>query len=290
MNGKKSRTLVYILVFILAALIIMAAFVALRLRYSHYEGASISTELSLIDSDIQLGNISHALASLKKIEKRASGLYDRIGIFKRYSVLGESKLAERCLVRALRRFPKNQELTALYGNYLLRHNRIGEALSKTESLLGTDYGSVYAEAFLRNALTLNYDADSLFAKKRSFFGFLTKKSKTLADDDFKHKLFTDSRFIPIYKEAAKSGTSIWLINAAAIMMHSGDYAQAADMYGPFTGMFIPSYHDALFWGLVFYDAGRHAESLSALKTADGLDASRDVASAIELRALESDNY
>lgn len=285
MNGKKSHVLIYILIFILTALLVGAVFIAFRLRSSHYEGASVSTELDLIDSDIKLGNHSHAIASLKKIEKRHLGIYERIGIYKRYMILSETKRAEHCLVKALRRFPKNTELTALYGNLLLRQNRVEEALKHTKMLIDTDYASIYAEAFLRNARSLQYDADSLFSKKKPFLSFLSKKSKTLVDADFEYKLFTDNRFIPIYQAASKSGVPLWLINAASLLMHSGDYSTAADMY-----VSSSSLHDALFWGIVFYDAGRYAESLSALKIADELDASKDVSSAIELRALESDNY
>lgn len=295
MNGKKSRVLVYVLVFILTALLVGAVFVAFKLRSSHYEGASISTELDLIDYDIKQGNHAHAIASLRKVEKRMLGIYERIGIFKRYMTLGETKRAEHCLAKALRRYPKNVELTALYGNFLLRQNRVDEALSRTQLLVDTDYASVYAEAFLRNARTLQCDADTLFSPKKTLFSFFSKRSKTSVSDDFEYKLFTDARFIPIYKAASKSGVSQWLINAASLLMHSGDYAAAADVYIPASSWanpvaFEPSYHDALFWGLVFYDAGRYAESLASLQSADELDASKDIASAIELRALESDNY
>ncbi|MCR5762452.1 MAG: hypothetical protein K6G00_03625 [Treponema sp.] len=295
MNGKKSHALIYVLVFILTALLVGAVFIGLKLRTSHYEGASISSELDLIDSDIKQGNHAHAIASLRKIEKRSLGIYERIGIYKRYMMLSETKRAERCLIKALRRFPKNLELTALYGNFLLRHDKAEEALSKTEILLDSEYSSVYAEAFLRHARSLQYDADSLFSPKKSIFSFLTKKNKVSAGQDFEYQLFTDNRFIPIYKAASHSGMSMWLINAASLLMHSGDYASAADMYVPLgensnAANFSPSYHDALFWGIVFYDAGRFAESLSALQSADNLDASSDMASAIELKALESDNY
>lgn len=286
MNGKKSHVLVYFLVFILTALLVGAVFIAFRLRSSHYEGASISTEFDLIDYDIKQGNHVHAIAALKRVEKRALDISERIGIYKRYMTLGETKRAERCLVKAVRRYPKSIELTAIYGNFLLRQNRLEEAIAKTKVLVDTEYESVYAEAFLKKARTLQYDADSLFSSKKHFFSFMSKKSKTSVDDEFEYNLFTDSRFIPVYKAASKSGVSQWLINAASLLMHSGDYSAAADMYTAF----VPSYRDALFWGLVFYDAGRYAESLSALQSADSLDASMDIASAIELRALESDNY
>lgn len=288
MNGKKSRILIYFLLFILTALLAGAVFIGFRLRYSHYEGASISTELDLIDSDIKQGNLSHAVSSLKKVEKRALSVYERIGIYKRYNTLGEIKLAERCLVKALRRYPKNIELTALYGKFLLKNNKVKDALSKTKILSGTDYASIYAEAFLRNARTMQYDADALFSTKKHFLSFFNKKNNYSDDPDFGKKLFTDSRFIPVYIDASKSGVSTWLINAASLLMYSGDYIKASEMYSPES--FEPSFHDALFWGLVFYDAGRYGESLSALQQADNLDASKDIVSAVELRALESDNY
>ena len=224
-----------------------------------------------------------ALASLEKIEKRAFSLYDRIGIYKRYMVLGELKKAEQSLVRSLKKFPDSNELLAIYGNLLLRQDRAREAVKRTAKLSGTDYGSVYAEAFMRNALLGGQDADALFATKKSLFPI---KKKALEEEEAR-SLFLDRRFIPIYEDAFKgSGMTRWLINAASLLMEDGKYDDAVALCPEEAS----SFRDALFWGLVCYDSGNYAGSLAMLLKADALDVSSDIPSAIELRVLESDVY
>ena len=285
MNGKKHRIIIVILlIVVLAALAVGGLAVAKRLRSSHYEGASIATELDLIDTYIQQGDMVQALESLEKIENRALAMYDRIGIYKRYMVLGEQKKAEQSLVRSMKKFPDSKEILAIYGNLLLRQDRVREAVKKTAKLSGSDYGSVYAEAFMRYAASSEWDADSLFASKKLF---KKKQKKRSPEGEESPSLFLDRRFIPIYTDAFKgSGITKWVVNAAALLMEDGRYADAAAL----CPQDADTFRDALFWGLVYYDSGNYAESLAMLLKADSLDASNDIRSAIELRALESDAY
>jgi tetratricopeptide (TPR) repeat protein len=148
---------------------------------------------------------------------------------------------------------------------------------------------------LRNALASDYDANKFFSKANPILKFFHRKATPQADSsqDAKRNFFMDSRFIPIYKDAyASSRMPIWLIDAATILMTKGSFEEASSMYpGEVLG-----YKDALFWGLISYDAGRYAESLEALLKAEelsrkgSLDEKGELAQAIELKALLSDDY
>ena len=297
LSGKSKKHSIIIAVLICVLLLVVAAgvFLVLRLRSSHYEGSAITTELSLIDSYIQQGDTKQALSSLNRIEGRAHSSGDRMGLYKRYMALSEYDRAEKTLKKALRSFPGNKEFTALYGNFLLRRNRVKDARKRTASLSGTEYSSIYAEAVLRAALSSDYDADRFFAKANPILNFFRRKAtpSEASGLEAKRLFFMDERFIPVYKDAYRSSKiSLWQVNAATILMAKGSYEEASSLYpGEVTG-----YRDALFWGLVSYDAGRYAESLEALLKAEelrkkgSLDEKGELAQAIELKALLSDDY
>ncbi len=273
----------------LAALLASAVYIGLKVRSSHLEGASVTTELDLVDSCIEQGDTRQALSVLGRVEKRAFSVYDRLGIYKRYAVLGEDAKAEKCLLKALRHFPKDTVLLAVYTNFLLRRNRVAEAFRRAAPLSGTEYGSLYAESVLRQALLTGDGADRLFSRKKSFLFFGRGKS---ADDDaaFDGARFLDERFIPVYCDAY-TGTRIskWIRNAALLYMLDGRYGEAADLFPSE----LATVHDALFWGILFYDSARYAESLQSLLAVDALDDGeirKNIAESAELKALMSDDY
>ncbi|MCR5620797.1 MAG: hypothetical protein K6G18_02970 [Treponema sp.] len=294
-TNKKHTIVIVVLIFVLLLIVAVGGFLVLRLRSSHYEGSAIATELSLIDSYIQQGDTRQAISSLSRIEGRAHSSGDRMGLYKRYMTLAEYDKAEKCLKKALRSFPGNKEFIALYGNFLLRRGRVKDARKRTEVLSGTEYSSIYAEAVLRTALISDYDADKFFAKSNPILNFFRRKAtpSDLSAQDVKREFFLDERFIPIYKDAySSSRMPLWQIDAATILMAKGRYEEASYLYpGEAAG-----YKDALFWGLVAYDAGRYAESLEALLKAEelsrkgGADEKGELAQAIELKALLSDDY
>ncbi len=294
-KSKKHSIIIAVLICLLLLIIAAGVLLALRLRSSHYEGSAIATELSLIDTAIHQGDTKQALASLKRIENRAHSASERMGLYKRYISLSEYDRAEKCLKKALRTFPGDKEFTALYGHFLLRRGRVKDAYKKTEKLSGTEYSSIYAEAVLRSALDSDYDADHFFSRQNPILRFFRRKAKPSekTSGDLKRDFFLDERFISVYKDAyASSKMQIWQINAATILMAKGSYLDASYLYpGEAVG-----YRDALFWGLVSYDAGRYAESLEALLKAEELrkkgklDEKGELAQAIELKALLSDDY
>lgn len=287
MSGKKHNFIISFLIFLIVLLIVTAIVLAIRLRSSHYEGASVATELALIDSYIQTGDTQGAVSSLKRLESRSLTANERIGVFKRYQLLGDDVKAEKCLKKALRKSSSNSQLIALYGNFLLRRARVDEALKMTKSLCNTEYASIYAEAFLRDALDSSLTADEYFSKRNAFLSFFKRTPKDKDETVNKKSFFLDHRFIPIYKYAF-SGSKIqsWLINAAAILMADGNYEEASALYPGEAA----SYRDALFWGTVLYDDGKYADSLAALLKANSFDQSKEIVAAIELKALLSDDF
>jgi len=252
---------------------------------SHSEGAAISTELGFVDILIGQGKTKEAMDLLQKTEKLASTPLESMGVYKRYVTLGETDRAESALKKALRRHKKDKQLLAVYGNFLLDQNKSKKALKVTKPLSGTEYGSVYAEAFLTYALETGWSADDLFGK--TFFLFRGKKKNPdhSATAKEKFEVFYDSRFVPIYLDAARSTKlSRWARNAAALCMKEGNFTKASEAY---TGT-VDSLEDSLFWGSVFYDAGLYTESLEALVAGDSFPGS--IALKVEHKALEADDY
>lgn len=252
---------------------------------SHSEGAAISTELGFVDILIGQGKTKEAMELLQRTEKLASTPLESMGVYKRYVTLGESGRAEKALKKGLRKHKKDKQLLAVYGNFLLDQNKTKKALKVTKPLSGTEYGSIYAEAFLSYALETGWSADDLFGK--TFFLFRGKKKNPdhTATAKEKFEVFYDSRFVPIYLDAARSTKlSRWARNAAALCMKEGNFNKASEAY---IGS-VDSLEDSLFWGSVFYDAGHYTESLEALLAGDSFPGS--VALKIEHKALEADDY
>lgn len=265
--------------------------VALSSCSSHSEGVSFTNELDIIDSFISTGETKEALSLLNKVSKDAYSSFARIGIYKRYMTLGEKDRAEKVLKKGLKKIPNNPELTAVYTQFLLREGRVDEALERSRTLSGTDYGSLYAEAVFRAAQDRGSDAASVFVPKKKYTP--PKKNKKLEEATVPFSLpefFKTDAFIKVYTDAWR-GTkqSSWLRNAAVLHMQQGDYADAV--------LIVPEQmadaEDSLFWGMVYYDSGRYGESLAALLQAPAVSFTTDEKLSTlpeEIAALEADNY
>lgn len=255
----------------------MAMFLSLALCFvscsSHSEGSSFTSRLDSIDAFISQNSTESAIKALKKLEKKAYSSYDRLGIYKRYILLGERKSAERVLVKGLAKLENNPELSAIYVNFLLDEGRLEEAFAVSKCLEETDYSSFYSECVLRKALVALEDSrevlDDAFSsvKKKS-----SRKNKSAgidgkkSFDDIKN-IFCNEKFIPIYAGAFKgSKDDKWGYNAASVLMKNGEYRKAAELYP----QKISNYRNSLFWGCVFFDAGLYAQSLEALQASDRL--------------------
>lgn len=238
-------------------------FASLLASCSHAEGASLISRLDEIDAFIASGNIHDALALLDKVAGQAVNPYTRIGVYKRYVLLGESAKAEQVLRKAKKKYPANAEITALYVHFLLRHDRIPQALSISRPLAGGSYGSLYAEALLRCVLESPDALDAAFSAKKIRLAPKNKRAAVPASSI--EDLFYDERFIPVYKDAWNgSHNPLWLKNAALIMLRSGRYEEAASLAPPS----VENANDALFWALVMFDGGHYAEELTLLHELD----------------------
>ena len=230
------------------------------------EQKSLTSRFEVVDALISQNQLPSALKELKKIEKNAFDSWSYIGIYKRYARLGQTNSAEKILKKALKKNSDNEELLAVYSNFLLRHNRLEDASKYTEKLRGTKYASLNSEVFLRNALASNLASGTSF--------------------------YNDENFYQIYLDAYKgSRNPVWLRNCAVCNLVRGFYDAAVSI--------VPEAYadvdDAFFWALVQYDSGRFYECLDSAEKAKSLlknysDKSRFKTSDIQLAALESDSY
>jgi hypothetical protein len=226
---------------------------------------SFTGKLDEIDVLIEQGQDKDAVDELKKIEKKTYNSWSRIGIFRRYNQLGEAELAERVLKQGLRKNPRNPEMSAVYSNFLLRNGRVDEAVQAAACLRGTEYGSIYSEAYL----------DSVFSS---------------AGNDAAS--YADKKFYPVYYDAyAGSHDSYWLRSCAVVCMRNGEYDKAAALQpDDFTEP-----EDAYFWGLVAFDNKLYGNAAALARKAQSLYPestikSRRSVSPVEIGLLLSDAY
>lgn len=192
---------------------------------------SFMKSLETADVFIKNGEMSDALRILKHAEKNAFSSFARIGIYRRYAAMGEDRRAEKVLSKGLQKLPENEELSAVYGQFLLRRNRIDEALTVTKILEGTKYGSIHSEAALKKIISVDTVSESVDEEK--FF------SRELSS---------------IYYDMYVGTNDVrWLRNCAIIFLLRGEYMLASSLQSE---QFEDS-EDALFWGLVQYDSGNY---------------------------------
>lgn len=257
---------------VLSAVLCCLAAVFICSCSSHSEGASFISSLDSIDASISQNAPEDAVRALKKLGKKAYTSYEHLGIYKRYMLLGETARAEKILKKGIKKLGRDFELCAVYANFLLRQDRLEDAFSVSQALAGSPYDSLYAECVLRKALRSVQEGGHVL--EESFQP--VSKRKRRADEipvyrsaDEIKEIFCSAEFVPIYESAFKgSQDSLWIFNAASVLMRGGEYKRAASLYP----QKITSRKESLFWGCVFFDAGLYGESLGTL------DASRRLAS------------
>ena len=220
----------------------------------------------MVDISIADNQFTDAVKQLKKIEKQAYDVWSYIGIYKRYAQIGETKLAEKLLKKALKKNSRSPELKAIYATFLLRQNRIDEAKKMAEDLHGTKYGSVYSEAVLKQAM-----------------------AGETAD------FYKDPKYYSIYYDAYRGSLNpIWIRNCAIFNLKDGRFDSAAALL---PASFSDA-DDAYFWALVLFDSGKYYEAIGALEasrsflTDYSLSGGRRATRTSEIKqiALESDAY
>jgi len=236
------------------------------------EQKSLTSQFEMIDILIADNQIKEALVELKKAEKLVYDSWSYIGLYKRYSRLGEDKSAEKILLKALKKNEKNSELLAVYSHFLLEKNRIEEAIKYSEAIRGTRYGSLYSEAILKQ-----------------LDNQLKASSEAVSYKDY----YKDNKYYNIYLDAYKSTLNpIWIRNCAIFHLSEGLFENAAAL----TPEQYSSLEDAYFWALVLYDSARYYEAIAAIETAkkyadDYQNTSKNAKiSKLQLYSLESDAY
>ena len=198
---------------------------------SHSKSVSLTAILEQVDIYISLNNSSEAYSLLKQAEKSASTYFERLGVYKRYIILGDKKKAVSVLSEALKEFPDNNQIRAVYVQFLLDEGKTKDAVKAAKKLDGTEYSSLYAESSLKMLLE-EKDPDA----------------------------FKDSSLINVYIEAWKgSGDSVWLRNGALLYLRDGKFLEAAELYPEN----VSGKTDVLFWQKVLYDAGDYVKSAAA---------------------------
>ena len=250
------------------SLILFISMLALFSCKMRAEQESLTSRFEIIDSLIYQNLFKDALSELKKMEKSCYDSWSYLGVYKRYQQLGESTDAEKLLKKALKKNSKNPELVAVYSVFLLRENRLDEALKLSEQLAGTKYGSIFSEAVLcdirRNPEVNNYK---------------------------------DQKYYSIYLDAYKSSMNpLWIRNCAVFNLENGQFDAAASL--------LPEYYtnteDAYFWALVLYDSGKYYEAVHALNAANRFLSGYSITKTestnnknitpVKISALQSDAY
>lgn len=196
------------------------------------DGQPFLAQLDSVDAFIRQGQTADAMRLLKQAEKNAFSAFARLGIYRRYLTLGERRLAETVLRNGLAALRDNAELTAVYVQFLLRENRLDEAVAQSRILAETRYGSLYAEATLKKA-------DALL----------------------KHGGWYAQELASVYYDAyIGTKNTRWLMNSALVSLLQGDYHRAA-LLQPDQPR---SMAEQLFWSYVQYDAGYYDRCLDNL--------------------------
>ena len=200
---------------------------------------SITSTLDEVDRYILQGQTESAVKLLSKTDKKSLPVSARLGIYKRFVKLGEQEKADKLLKSCLKKNPDDKMLLAIYSSRLLKQGKIGEALSVSKKLSGTEYGSFYAEALLRSR---------------------TQSSGTMV-------AFIDfclQDYAPVFFDAySGSKDNAWLRNCAVISLVNGHPDQALQ-YHP--SLFSDA-TDAYFWACVSYDNKKYVETSEDLKLA-----------------------
>lgn len=227
----------------------------------------------MIDILIDDNQLKEALSELKKAEKSVYDSWSYIGLFKRYIKLGEEKNAEKVILKALKKNEKNNELLAVYSQFLLQKNRFDEALKYSEKLRDSKYASLYSEAVLKQL--------------QQQLNLTTSENKSYKD------YYKDIKYYSIYLDAYKTTLNpIWIRNCSIFQLAEGLFDNAASL----APEQYANLEDAYFWAMVFYDDAKYYESIAALETAkkyinDYSNTSKNAKiTPVQIFSLESDAY
>lgn len=177
-------------------------------------------KLNAIDSSVQEGNTQKALNSLRALRKKAQFPIQYLSIAKRELKLHNPVQALQSIQAGIKKHPNDSMLKAALTHTLLQEKRIEDAASVAEILLDTPYAGIGTEALIQT-------------------------------DKMKHTYRTS---VPFWREGFKlTGEHIFLENAAVMLAHQGEIAQAAELRFQITKE--EALRSPYFWSCLAYDIG-----------------------------------
>ena len=186
-------------------------------------------KLNSIDSSIQEGSAQKALDSLRALRKKAQVPIHYLSIAKRELQLHSPAEALQSVQTGLKKHPNDPMLKAALTHTLIQEDRIEDAAAAAESLLGTSYTGIGTEALI-----------------------LADKVKQ-----------TYRTPVPFWQEGFRlTGEHIFLENAAAVLAHQGDIAQAAALRSRIAKE--EALRSPYFWSCLAYDIGNFQPVLNDL--------------------------
>lgn len=191
--------------------------------------ALFQQKLSSIDDAIQEGSTQKALNSLGSLRKKAQFPTQYLSVAKRELQLHSPVQALQSIQAGLKKHPDDSMLKAALTHTLLQENRIEDAASAAETLLETPYAGIGTEALIQA-------------------------------DKVKHTYRTPVSF---WQEGFKlTGEHIFLENAAVVLAHNGEIAQAASLRSRIAKEEALS--SPYFWSCLAYDMGNFQPVLDDL--------------------------
>ena len=186
-------------------------------------------KLNSIDSSIQEGSAQKALDSLRALRKKAQVPIHYLSIAKRELQLHSPAEALQSVQTGLKKHPNDPMLKASLTHTLIQEDRIEDAAAAAESLLGTSYTGIGTEALI-----------------------LADKAKQ-----------TYRTPVSFWQEGFRlTGEHIFLENAAAVLAHQGDIAQAAALRSRIAKE--EALRSPYFWSCLAYDIGNFQPVLNDL--------------------------
>ena len=184
------------------------------------KNALFQQKLDLIDSSIQEGSAQKALDNLSALRKKAQVPIQYLSIAKRELQLHSPVQALQSIQAGLKKYPNDSMLEAVLTHTLLQEGRAEDAAAAAETLQGTPYAGIGAEALIQ--------ADKIKQTYRTS--------------------------VPFWQEGFKlTGEHIFLENAAVVLAHKGEIAQAAALRSRIAKE--EAVRSPYFWSCLAYDLG-----------------------------------
>ena len=247
-------------VFVIAVLVFISLFYScgVTVRESFFTGLANS------DYAIARAQYEQAYKVLKKLEKKAINSEQVLSISKRYINMHYYPAAKKMLSKAVKKFPNDTRLVALYSWVLLKCDDITLAYENSKILENTDYCGIYAESALKefsNRLEKNNDLENKNLENPAL-------SERLSVEQIKEE-YIKQDLQNVYLIAYRvSNQTKFLQNAAIYECCKGNFSKAFS-YHPIK---LPNDESAEFWMLVSYDSQNYLKTIEDASVIGNRDA------------------